>query len=62
MADYREWIPVRERLPEHDGNYATLVKPLLDDEPYERVQRYTRQDHPAISGWQHAPTTHWRPL
>jgi hypothetical protein len=58
-GDYREWIPVRERLPEQAGTYATLVKPLLG-EPYEQVQNYTPQDHPAISGWKHMPVTHWR--
>lgn len=57
---YREWIPVRERLPVEAGTYATLVKPLLDPEPYEREQRYTPQAHPAISGWQWGQTTHWR--
>lgn len=57
---YREWIPCRERLPALAGTYATLVKPLLEDEPYEQVQRYTPQAHQAISGWQYGRTTHWR--
>lgn len=57
---YREWIPVRERLPTEPGIYLTLVKPLLEDTPYEQEQRYTPQPHRAISGWQYAPTTHWR--
>ncbi len=58
---YVEWIPVRERLPTEAGTYRTLVKPLLEDESCEVVQTYTPQAHPAISGWKHAPTTHWRP-
>ena len=57
---YAEWIPVRERLPAEAGTYLTLVKPLLEDESYEVKQDYTPQAHPAISGWSHAPTTHWR--
>lgn len=59
---HREWIPVRERLPEQDGEYETLVKPLLEETSYPVKQRYTRQAHPAISGFQHMPVTHWRPL
>lgn len=59
MSAYREWIPVSESLPERAGKYRTLVKPLLDDESYELVQTYTPQEHPAISGWSRAPTTHW---
>ena len=61
-ASYHEWIPVRERVPDADGDYATLIKPLLEDEPFERVQRYTKQAHPAISGFRYMPVTHWRPL
>lgn len=59
-VDYREWIPVKERLPAQAGRYATLVLPLLDSEPYEQMQSYTPQAHPAFSGWQYNPTTHWR--
>ena len=62
MSAFREWIPVSERLPEADGEYETLIKPLLEDEPFAKVQRYEKQAHPAINGWQQAPTTHWRPL
>lgn len=58
---YREWIPVRERLPEIAGRYATLVKPLLEDDSFEQVQLYTPMAHRQISGWQYARTTHWRP-
>lgn len=56
---FREWIPVRERLPEQDGQYATLVKPVLGD-AFEKVQGYKRQEHSFISGWQFMPVTHWR--
>lgn len=59
-ATHREWIPVSERLPEVEGIYATLVKPLLDPEPYEQHQKYTPMAHPGISGWQYGQTTHWR--
>lgn len=57
---YREWIPVRERLPEIAGRYTTLVKPLLEDDSFEQVQLYTPMAHRQISGWQYARTTHWR--
>lgn len=57
---YAEWIPVKELLPNLEGVYWTLVKPLLEDESYEQRQKYTPQAHPAVSGWQYAPTTHWR--
>lgn len=57
---FREWIPVRERLPDVDGMYETLIKPLLEDKSYAKVQQYTKQQHPAISGFQHMPVTHWR--
>ena len=60
-ANYREWIPVSERLPAQVGRYATLVHPLLDSEPYEQVQQYTPMAHLGISGWQYGRTTHWRP-
>lgn len=59
---YVEWIPVRERLPDQDGVYDTMVLPLLESEPHEQRQRYERQEHPAINGWQFAHTTHWRPI
>lgn len=59
---YGEWIPVAERLPEVDGAYETQIKPLLEDERIVKVQRYTKQAHPAISGWQHMPVTHWRAI
>ncbi len=59
MISYQEWIPVQERLPSQAGKYRTLVKPLLEDESYELIQTYTPQAHPAISGWQRSPTTHW---
>lgn len=62
MEAVREWIPVRERLPEVDGEYETLVKPLLEEQHFEQVQRYTKQAHPAITGWTINRVTHWRPL
>lgn len=50
---------MREALPQQDGMYETLIKPILG-EPFERVQRYEKQAHPAINGWTHARVTHWR--
>ena len=58
---YEEWIPVRERLPEQTGRYITLVTALLDNERIIRIQHYAPSEHPEISGWQYARTTHWRP-
>lgn len=58
--EYREWIPVGERLPDQEGVYDTLVKCLLDDEVVAQAQRYTLQAHPAINPWQYGRTTHWR--
>jgi hypothetical protein len=55
----REWIPVREAMPAVNGKYETLIKPILG-EPFEKVQRYEKQAHPAFSGWRYMPVTHWR--
>lgn len=59
---YVEWIPVNERLPAVAGEYDTLVTLLLDGVPMRCAQRYTPPLHPAFSGWQEAPVTHWRVL
>lgn len=58
---YREWIPCRERMPDLEGVYDTLVAPLLEDGVVEQRQRYTRHAHPAINPWQYGRTTHWKP-
>ena len=58
-CDYREWVPVNERLPEKDGEYETRIQPLLG-ESFEKLQRYVKQAHPGISGWSDMPVTHWR--
>lgn len=58
--EFREWVPVRERLPDQDGLYDTMIKPLLGSEHVGKAQHFKAHAHPAISGWEHMPVTHWR--
>lgn len=55
------WIPVSERLPENNGHYWTEVAPMFGS-PFVVMQRYSKQNHIFISGWEKSKVTHWKPV
>lgn len=57
-----QWIPVGERLPDVDGDYLVVSKPLLEDCGYVYSATFEKPKHTSFNPWSMSGVTHWMPL